>query len=956
MPLEPFLNAPRQVSQLPISRRGMLHAGLVPLLALRGWGGKRTRTGDRASAAALLLLEGSDPGRLGLAVSPDGKTAYVTFSSADVVLVVDLQQGAVRSAIDVSAAGVMLGSETAVLSADGKLLFVANHGTENVTVIDTAQERVKQVLPVNAFYGDCLKASAQGKAYIGVGGGLAVVDCKDLTYKILQVSGVTLSSIALSPTRANLLYAVGSPTLQGILSAVNLDTGVVERQAVLPKEAVDPNGNVSCLRVDPSGNIAYFGWNAPINNGGFGNLTAFDLQAFQTIVTTPIQDGVSDLAIHPETGKVYAVGSWEGSNEGRVVRQLHIAEWDPTLRAVARRLPISPSTVVASIRLDPANPRFAYMIETFLDFIRKVDLATGAEVMRVRFFAGKRRPNAVTTAGPLAYIACEKSPSIQTLDLNSGKLVGSLTLPGRSGASGCGYYEGKLYLTGGTAVDAIGVTDGALILSRQLPDGLGLSPKITFFRGRIAAAAYQPGKDPDRILILDAHTLDVVGSFALEMPLASGGGVIASPDGSKLYVQQGVYGERTILQVLDSSTLQVLQRIEPPTTAFQGGCGGNQGAFDEQSRIAYLAGFCSIYVVQLDTNEFLGMLNNYDVYKEMGRERGWPASALAGVDLTAAGDRLLLTSWDGHSVFMYDLRNRKWIPRVTRVGINPSGTAVSPDRRYLYTANYLSDTIARVDTESGTLLEVTPLGGPVSLLDAASLRHGASFQIVPVVPGAVMAVMEGSSPSEIGPPFLTSMRLDASGRVATELSGTQVLFDGVPAPLLYAYASQVGVVVPYSVAGKKKVTVQLIYKGDATYPIDFAVADAGPGIFTMDSSGQGQAALLNEDYSLNGPANPAARGSIVMLYATGGGQTDPPGVDGEITKDVLARPQLPVAVWVQGQGAEVLYAGAAPGCVSGVMQVNIRLPMNIPSGDRLAVGMKVGGWGPSPDGVTMAVR
>ena len=244
MPLEPFLNAPRQVSQLAISRRSMLHAGLVPLLALRGWGGKRTRTGDKASAAALLLLEGSDPGRLGLAISPDGKTAYVTFSSADVVLVVDLLQGAVRSAIDVSAAGVMLGSETAELSADGKLLFVANHGTENVTVIDTAQERVKQVLPVNAFYGDCIKASAQGKVYIGVGGGLAIVDCKDLTYKILQVSGVTLSSIALSPTRANLLYAVGSPTLQGILSAVNLDTGVVERQAALPKEAVDPNGGV----------------------------------------------------------------------------------------------------------------------------------------------------------------------------------------------------------------------------------------------------------------------------------------------------------------------------------------------------------------------------------------------------------------------------------------------------------------------------------------------------------------------------------------------------------------------------------------------------------------------------------------------------------------------------------------------------------------------------------------
>ena len=155
----------------------------------------------------------------------------------------------------------------------------------------------------------------------------------------------------------------------------------------------------------------------------FGNLTAFDLVAFRTIVTTPIQDGVSDFAIHPETGKIYAVGSYEGADDGRVVRQLHIAEWDPTSRAVTRLLPISPATVANSIRLDPANPRFAYSTESFLDFIRKVDLVTGAEVMRVRFFAGDRRPNAMTTVGSLAYTVCLRSPLIHQLDLNSGKLV-----------------------------------------------------------------------------------------------------------------------------------------------------------------------------------------------------------------------------------------------------------------------------------------------------------------------------------------------------------------------------------------------------------------------------------------------------------------------------------------------------------------------------------------------------
>jgi len=362
------------------------------------------------------------------------------------------------------------------------------------------------------------------------------------------------------------------------------------------------------------------------------------------------------------------------------------------------------------------------------------------------------------------------------------------------------------------------------------------------------------------------------------------------------------------------------------------------------------------YKVHMDSDEFLGMLNIYDVYKEMGRPNGWPTSALRGIHLTAAKDRLLITSFDGHSVFQYDLRNGKWIPRVVWVGLGPGATVISPDRKYLYTVNGRSDTITRLDTTAGEVLDVIPLGGPVSQLRIASPRHGASFRSVPVVPGCVMAFVEGGMPGEIGPPFLTSLRLDASGRVATELADTKVLFDGVPAPILYAYAAQVGVVVPYSVAGKSKVKVQLFYKGDENYPIELNVADAYPGIFTMDSSGQGQAAMLNQDGTLNGSTNPAAKGSIVVFYATGGGQTDPPGVDGEITKDVLSRPRLPVGVWIQGQQAEVLYAGTAPGIVSGVMQVNIKLPMNIPSGNGVTVVMKVGNWPPSPDGVTMAVR
>ena len=131
-------------------------------------------------------------------------------------------------------------------------------------------------------------------------------------------------------------------------------------------------------------------------------------------------------------------------------------------------------------------------------------------------------------------------------------------------------------------------------------------------------------------------------------------------------------------------------------------------------RIAYLAGFNSVYKVHMDTDEFLGMLNIYDVYKEMGRTGGWPTSALTGIHLSPARDRLLITSWDGQCVFQYDLRNEKWIPRVVPVGLGPAATVISPDRKYLYTVNYRSDTITRLDTTAGEVVDVIPLGGPVS--------------------------------------------------------------------------------------------------------------------------------------------------------------------------------------------------------------------------------------------------
>jgi CheY-like chemotaxis protein len=97
----------------------------------------------------------------------------------------------------------------------------------------------------------------------------------------------------------------------------------------------------------------------------------------------------------------------------------------------------------------------------------------------------------------------------------------------------------------------------------------------------------------------------------------------------------------------------------------------------------------------------------------------------------------------------------------------------------------------------------------------------------------------------------------------------------------------------------------------------------------------------------------------VALYATGAGQTTPPGISGSVsTQTRLADypvPQLAVKVTVGGEPAEIIYAGAAPHTVSGLLQVNFRVPANATLGDAVPIVLTVGD-SHSPDGVTMAVR
>jgi len=136
------------------------------------------------------------------------------------------------------------------------------------------------------------------------------------------------------------------------------------------------------------------------------------------------------------------------------------------------------------------------------------------------------------------------------------------------------------------------------------------------------------------------------------------------------------------------------------------------------------------------------------------------------------------------------------------------------------------------------------------------------------------------------------------------------------------------------------VVVQNAAAGSGSFNV--AVAAAAPGVFTSNSTGTGQALALNQDFSPNGPANPAAAGSYVTVYFTGGGVTNPPGATGAVTGLTEYLTQN-VTATVGNVPATVSFAGAAPGFVNGVNQLNIQLSASTPAGKAVPLTITVGG-------------
>lgn len=202
------------------------------------------------------------------------------------------------------------------------------------------------------------------------------------------------------------------------------------------------------------------------------------------------------------------------------------------------------------------------------------------------------------------------------------------------------------------------------------------------------------------------------------------------------------------------------------------------------------------------------------------------------------------------------------------------------------------------------------------VLDAADL-----MPVNSIAPGELLSLFGDFSSSGAATP--------PPGPAPTSFDGVTVDVNGVASPLLYAGGEQINFQAPFGIAGGTQANIKFdsslsnlsdsltlpIVVSNPTAFLSTATPSAALAACTMQSSASfnGVSPLaINPDGSLNTCLNPAPAGSIMTLFLNGLGMTSLPVVTANLVT--------------------VVSVSALPDAISGLWQVNIRIPANASAG------------------------
>lgn len=283
-------------------------------------------------------------------------------------------------------------------------------------------------------------------------------------------------------------------------------------------------------------------------------------------------------------------------------------------------------------------------------------------------------------------------------------------------------------------------------------------------------------------------------------------------------------------------------------------------------------------------------------------------------------------------------------------------------------------------TVPGTAFNVVvtnpPPGGGASLPAILSVSsspviqavlNAASYAPGPLSPGEIIALF-GLGIGPANPTYLSSAI--KPGFVDTTVNGLTVMIGGLPAPLLYADPNQITVQVPYEVVPGPNQIITVTNGTSISSGPPVTIGALAPGIFTADGSGANLAAAIVYNGAtgaltgLNSATVPAHSGDTIEIYLTGEGDylTTPVAHTGYIipaTTTIALLPLYPAAtlptVTIGGVPASVSYAGPIPGCMIGLLQMNVVVPAGVAPGIAVPLIVTFGAVS-SQVGVTIVIK
>jgi uncharacterized protein (TIGR03437 family) len=234
---------------------------------------------------------------------------------------------------------------------------------------------------------------------------------------------------------------------------------------------------------------------------------------------------------------------------------------------------------------------------------------------------------------------------------------------------------------------------------------------------------------------------------------------------------------------------------------------------------------------------------------------------------------------------------------------------------------------------SGALWGQSPSYSASSILNTCNQAPG------PYAPNSILTIL--GTGMAFSTQALTSADI-AGGNLPTTLNGVEVMVDGSPAPLFYVSATQINFLMPPNqIAGQ--VTVWVVLNSTAGPQVSLTLQDAAPALFPTPLTTDYAIAQDWPDYSSITPASPVAPGSIVILYATGLGVTQPyPALPTEIPTVAGSIERIAdFQVLLDGTPLDptrVLYAGICPGW-AGLYQINLVLPDDVSPNPEIRVAI-----------------